>query len=335
MAMPQAPKVRDESVFKLDWKGKNISYIQQIRQIATLSMPTLQRLYARYFKEDASECMDPKVLVRKLQYMLQYRWYRWSGTPMHPKLRRRTKEMMALSIGADGRTADDLAFDNEGESPMAKIQKDAKVKETPKLKTKPVPEPEEDDDEDIDDLDEDEDEGDGNEDEDDDDGDEDEEEEEAEETPKRKPPARTGEPVTVKLKGTKFKAKFIYEFLVPMFAMNNKLKATDAEITAAVKAVWPNSTYEMSRVNADRKKYNAGRFQNQSGTVPEKTSKEWDAEGNKIVRVVPPHLAKQVELMKAGKIKRIKKADEAPAKATKVTKVKKSKAAESDDDDDI
>lgn len=282
----------DEATYDLEWKAKD--RVQPILRIGQLTLPTLQRLYQKYFHDKSvRRCDDVALLVRKLQYFFQYHWSRIHKRELTVKLQEKCREVIKLPLFPGH-----IAPSQEGSS-MPKNKKDAKVKEKVKAKAEPVEAEEEeeetDDAEDI--LDEEEEE----EDEDDDDDDNEDipdVEDEADETEKtkapRKPPVRTGVPRNFKLKGHKFSAKFIYEAMVAIFAINKKLKATNAEIHEAIVKTWPEAKFEPYRVNADRKKYNAGAFQNQK-EKPEFSSKEYDEEGNVVKREIPEHLKKFVK----------------------------------------
>src|SRR5260221_9164212 len=99
--MPQQIRVKDEDAFRLDWKTKG-NAVRQLRTIEVLSLPTLQALYLRYYKEDASECEDTRLLIRKLQYWFQHKYYTFHQTPISSKFRRRMDEMRALSLIPEG-----------------------------------------------------------------------------------------------------------------------------------------------------------------------------------------------------------------------------------------
>ncbi len=291
-----------ESDFKLRYKSHDI--IQQIKTISGLSLATLQRLYLKHFKEDASRCDDARLLARKLQYWLQFKYKKHNGQELTKALRSKTREVLALPITPE-----------QEEQPMAKVKRSKKS--TKKAKAEPVDEVEEDEDDDLDDdLDEDgddaetedddddddEDESDAEEgdevDEDDDDDDDDDEGDEGEEEetpkPKREAPARTGTSTIIKLRNQKLKANFVYEAMVKIFHANRKLKATDEEIQASVQKAFPNVNFKKYRVEADRKKYNKGMFKGQDG-APGKQSIPYTPEGKKLVRGIPPPLRDHVK----------------------------------------
>lgn len=286
---------QSETDFRLKYKVPDI--VQQVRKIQTLSLETLQRLYTKYFKEDATGCDNIPVLVRKLQYLLQKKNKKYLGEKMSPKLRETSREVLATPI-----------------NPIQEETMPKKVKKSKKGTKATKPEVIEEDDEELEDEDlEDEDDDDEDDDSDDDDDDDDEEsedegddededededddEEEGDEpTPKKRTaPIRTGEATVCKLKGKVIKSSFIYELMVKVFQANRKLKATDQEIASAVKKAYPNSTFETYRVEADRKKYNTAKFKGQS-EPPENKSVPYTAEGKVLKRVIPEQLRKFVK----------------------------------------
>jgi cobalamin biosynthesis protein CobT len=221
---------------------------------------------------------------------------------MTDALKAKTKEVLALSIAGEPAEERTLAKKKKAKVKAEEPEVEEEDEDTTDLEEEDEDEDSDDEDDDDDDE-ESEDEDDEDEDEDDEDEDEDEEEEEdesedeeAEDPPKakRKAPARTGVAKVLKLKGLKIKAKFIYEAMVAIFKANRKLKATDEEIAAVVQKAWPDASFEVYRVNADRKKYNKGAFQNQKG-APEKQSVEYDEKGKVRVREIPAQLKDYVK----------------------------------------
>lgn len=266
-------RVKDEASHDIDWR-KEGDGVRQIRLIGILSLPTLQRLYLKYFQEDASHCTDAALLARKLQYWFQRKYYRYHQKPMSIELSRKCNQVIALPITQEGYMKKSALKAKAVEEEVEEVEEAEAA------------------------------------------------EEEAEKETKRKAPTKTGEPKVIKLKGVKFHAKFIYEALVAMFKANRKLKATDAEFAESIRKAWAGTgiNYENYRVNADRKKYNAGQFRGQTGE-PEKKSVEYDAKGNVVTRVIPKQLKKYVVPGQpvAKTIAENRKKGLIPAKSAKVT----------------
>jgi len=265
----------DEATYDLEWKARD--RVQPIMKIGQLTLPTLQRLYMKYFKDKAvKRCDDTALLVRKLQYFFQYHWARLHKRELSQKLLEKCREVIRLPL-FPGHAAPSQEV-TVGKK--AKAEKPVEVEEE-----EDVLEEEEEEDSDEDDSDDDEDIP---------DVDEDVDEEDEPKAPKAKAPSNKGVARNFKLKGQKFSCKFIYEAMVQIFAVNKKLKATNEEIHAAITGAWPEAKFEPYRVNADRKKYNAGAFNGQKGK-PEFSSKEYDAEGNVVKRQIPDQLKAYVK----------------------------------------
>jgi len=326
--------------------------VQQIKRINSLSLATLQSLYLRYFKEDASQCNDVRTLVRKLQYWLQKKNFKYHNRTMSAALAATTREVLNLSIqeevmgkGKKGKgkkgtkkvtkqdddldDSDDLDDDDDGPETTDDDDSDDSDDDGDD-----DDDDGDDDDDDGDDDDSDDDDGDDDDDASDDDGDDsddsddDGDEDEGEPEPatgkkgkkdkkKRTAPGRTGSGTVVRLRKQKFKISYVYEAIVQVLAANRKLKAIDGEIADAIQKAFPTVNYKKYRVEADRKKYNKGLFKGQPEGGPERKSVAYNEDGSVLKRVVPEQLRPQVEkTQKAAKAKAAEKA-EAEAKASK------------------
>jgi len=288
-------KVKNENDFQLNpQREKNAAKI--LRTIPVLSLPTLQRLYKKAYEEDASECDDPQLLIRKLQYWFQYQYYKSHNFTTTQSLRRKCREIMSLPIKEEstmgkkgkkteaaepeeleeelegeeegeeleeeGEEAEEEGEEEEGEESEGEeegSEEETEEEETPKPKAKPKPE--------------------------------------AEAKPKREGVKRTGETHVVKLAGKVYKGKFLYEVLLPIMRDNVKAKLPDARIAKAIRVAWKGTglNYEDRRVRGERIMYNKGRIKGQDGKVPEKLLKEYDAEKNVVTREIPPQLRDHVK----------------------------------------
>lgn len=264
-------KVKNENEFKLDWR-KEGDAVRQLRSIAVLSLPTLQRLYQIYYKEDAARCDDSALLIRKLQYWFQLKYYKYQEKfngkdPIPTDVEKKCYRIMALPL-------------TQREVPMGKAT-------ALKAKAKEVEETEEE--EEAEEVEEEAEEQEEEE-------EEEEETETAEEKTKRTGVKRDGTVHVVKLGGLKFKGKFLYEVLPALLKANRKIKASDHVIAEAIRKAWAGTgmNYEDRRVAGERTMYNKGKIKGMTG-VPEHPLKEYDEKGNVKVRVIPEQLKKFVK----------------------------------------
>lgn len=261
-------KVKNENEFELDYR-KEATVAKQIRTIAVLSLPTLQRLYKKYFEQSAKDCDDTELLIRKLQYWLQYKYYQAFNTPMSDALTKKCRAIMAMPLTPGGKYV----------MPKSAAKKAAEVEE--------VEEPEEEETESEEEAEEASEEG--------------ETESAAAETPKRQGVKRDGTPKTVVLvsrKGNTFKftGKFLYEVLPGILAKNLVIKLSDHALAEAIRKAWAGTgmNYDDKRIRGERIMFNKGIIKGMTG-VPANPLKEYDEKGNVVVREIPKQLQGHVK----------------------------------------
>lgn len=256
-------KVKNESEFKLDPR-REAEVVKQIRMLAVVSLPTLQRLYKECYGWDASECDDGSLLCRKLQYWLQWEHYLAINTPMSDALRKKCRAIMAMPITPGGPLNMPKSSAVKKAAPVVEEVEEVETEET----------------------------------------EEEEEGEEAEEATEESEPAAEKRPgvkrdgsikvvsVTSR-KGNKyaFKGKFLYEVLPGLLALNAKIKLSDHVLAEAIRKAWAGTgmNYLDKRIRGERIMYNQGKIKGMTG-VPAVPLKEYSDAGAVVTREIPKQL---------------------------------------------